>query len=122
MKTTTLFSKTKLLVVIAGICIVAGLFCLDKTSAEASSTNPDTETTTSVQEVGTIDKMSISVPEYGTITIDDVKVYTDSDEVVWSYANSKCTVVIDTQQAVMTIYDDNGELVGNYNEFSTSQE
>lgn len=122
MKTTTLFSKTKLLVVIAGICAVAGLFCLNKTSVEASSANPDTETTTTVQEVGTIDKMSISVPEYGTITIDDVKVYTDSDEAVWSYTNSKCTVVIDTQQAVMTIYDDNGELVGNYNEFSTSQE
>ena len=121
MKTTTL-SKIKLLVVIAGICAVVGLLCLGEMKAEASNAKPDTETTTTVQEVGTIDKMSISVPEYGTITIDDVKVYTDSDEAVWSYTNSKCTVVIDTEQAVMTIYDDNGELVGNYNEFSTSQE
>ena len=120
-KTTTL-SKTKLLVVITGICAVVGLLCLGKMTAEASNANVDKETTTAVQEVGTIDKMSISVPEYGTITIDDVKVYTDSDEAVWSYANSKCTVVIDTEQAVMTIYDDNGELVGNYSEFSTSQE
>ena len=75
-----------------------------------------------IKEVGTISTMYVSVPEYGTISLDDVTVYTDSDENVWSYTNEKCTVVIDVAQSKMTIYDDAGQYVGDYDDFETSAE
>lgn len=98
------------------ILLICAVFC---TVGFAHATKANES---NIREVGTINTMYVSVPEYGTISLDDVTVYTDSDENVWSYANEQCTVVIDVAQSKMTIYDEAGQYVGDYDDFETSAE